>query len=247
MDIGPEGQLDDWYAINWQAVKKRVRNLRRRIFRASQNGQWNQVRSLMKLMLRSFSNLLLSVRKISQENKGKGTPGIDRQTALTPKARVRLVHDMLNHQAWKVRPAKRVYIPKADGKKRPLGILTVKNRVAQTIVKNALEPSWEARFESHSYGFRPGRSCHDAIEQCWRRLNRRSKDRWVLDADIKSAFDTISHDFILSAIGSIPGKELIRQWLNAGYVEAEIFHATTGGVQQGGVVVPVIVILNSKD
>lgn len=239
-DIGPGGQLEDWHAIDWQAVHKRVRNLRQRIFRATQKGQWNQVRSLTKLMLRSFSNLLLSVRKITQENQGKATPGVDRQIVATPQSRVRLVRDMLKHQTWRTRPARRVYIPKADGKQRPLGILTVKNRVAQAIVKNALEPICEARFETHSYGFRPGRSCHDAVEQCWSRLNRRSKDRWVLDADIKSAFGTINHNFILAALGFLPGKALIKEWLEAGYLEEATFHDTTTGVQQGGVVSPVL-------
>mgnify|MGYP003384700784 CR=1 FL=1 len=238
-DIGPEG-LEDWDAINWQTVLKRVQNLRRRIFRATQNGQLNQVRSLTKLMLRSFSNLLLSVRKVTLENKGKRTPGIDRQVVSTPKSRVKLVREMLKYESWKVKPAKRVYIPKADGKQRPLGILTIKNRVAQAVVKNALEPYCEARFESHSYGFRPGRSCHDAIEQCWRRLNRHGKDRWVLEGDIKSAFDAISQEFIISELKYFPARRLIKQWLKAGYVEEEIFHDTTDGVQQGGVISPVL-------
>jgi RNA-directed DNA polymerase len=195
----------------------------------------------MKLMLRSYSNLLLSVRRVTQENSGRKTPGIDRQVVLTPKARMTLVRKMLKHTPWKAKPTRRIYIPKAGGaKNRPLGIPTIKNRVAQSIVKNALEPSWEARFESNSYGFRPGRSCHDAIKHVWFRLRRNTRDRWVLDADIKGAFDNISHEYILHALGPIPGRELIKQWLKAGYVEAEIFHATESGVPQGGIISPLI-------
>jgi RNA-directed DNA polymerase len=194
----------------------------------------------MKLMLRSYSNLLLSVRKVTQENKGKRTAGIDDQLILTPKARMKLVRSMEKHEVWKVSPAKRIYIPKANGKQRPLGILTIKNRVAQAIVKNALEPSWEARYEPHNYGFRLGRSVHDAIAQCWMRLNRRAKDRWVLDADLRAAFDNVSHKFILDKLGKIPGRSLIKEWLEAGYIENEIFYDTASGVPQGGVLSPVL-------
>ncbi|WP_235595832.1 reverse transcriptase domain-containing protein [Mastigocoleus testarum] len=238
-DIGAKELLQNWLQIDWKSVKKKITNLRRRIYRAIQENQWNKARSLMKLMLRSYSNLLLSVRRVTQENQGKNTAGIDGQKATTPIQRVKLVKEMLTHSPWKAQPSRRIYIPKANGKKRPLGISTIKNRIAQAIVKNALEPCWEARFENNSYGFRHGRSCHDAIEQCHMRL-KKGTDTWILDADIKGAFDNICHQYLLNTIGQVPGRELIKQWLKAGYVEAEIFNPTNSGTPQGSVISPLL-------
>lgn len=193
----------------------------------------------MKLMLRSQANLLLSIKRVTQINPGKRTAGIDGLTFRSTEEREWLWQQMQAYTPWVAKPARRVYIPKTNGKQRPLGIPTVQDRVLQAVVKNALEPSWEARFEANSFGFRPGRSVHDAITQCHSRL-RKGHDLWVLDADIKGAFDHISHDYVLNAIGEIPGRALIKQWLKAGYVESNTFHETPSGVPQGGVISPLL-------
>jgi RNA-directed DNA polymerase len=186
--IETEGQLD-WNAINWQMVNRRVRNLRQRIFKAERNGERRKVRSLQQLMLRSYSNTLQSVRRVTQLNAGKHTPGVDKVVVRTPAARMRLVAYLQHAQAWRASPVRRVFIPKQNGKLRPLGIATIADRAMQARVKNALEPQWEARFEPRSYGFRPGRSAHDAIEAIFSLATPHSRRKWVVDSDLKSAFD----------------------------------------------------------
>lgn len=240
-DIGAsELEGTDWNAIEWAAVNRKVKNLRQRIYRATQEGQWNKVRSLKKLMMCSHSNRLLSIRKVTQENHGKRTPGVDGRIATTPEERGQLIQEMQKYEPWHVKPTRRVYIPKANGKQRPLGIATIKDRIAQAMVKNAIEPEWEVKFEGNSYGFRPGRNCQDAIEYAWGRLNTNGGHNWILDADIQGAFDNIYHSYILKAIGQTPGRRWIEHWLKAGYIEAESFHPTESGVPQGGVVSPVL-------
>ncbi|WP_407541938.1 reverse transcriptase N-terminal domain-containing protein [Deinococcus radiomollis] len=182
----------EWQTINWAAENRRVKNLRARIFKATQAGDDRKVRSLQKLMLRSRANTLMSVRRATQQNAGKHTPGIDKITVKTPKARGLLTDKLMEFQPWRAQPTRRVYIPKKNGKVRPLGIPTIMDRCIQARVKNALEPEWEAKFEPTSYGFRPGRSTHDAILDIWLTACKGRKT-WVLDADIRGAFDNISH------------------------------------------------------
>jgi RNA-directed DNA polymerase len=199
-----------------------------------------KARSLQKLMLHSRSNILTSVRRVTQTNAGKNTPGVDKVVVKTPTARGKLVDDLSTYTLWQAKPVRRVYIPKANGKLRPLGIPIVKDRCLQAMVKNALEPFWEAKFESISYGFRPGRGCHDAIEKIYSLARPNKKKKWVVDADIKGAFDNISHEFLLKAINKVPGRELIKQWLKAGCMEDGLFQETEAGTPQGGVVSPLL-------
>ena len=236
---GPKDQTD-WQCVDWRTANRQVRNLRQRIFRASRQGDWKRVHSLQKLMLRSNSNRLLAVRRVTQTNAGRRTPGVDRVVVKTPAARGQLVDELRSYQPWRAKPVKRVYIPKANGAQRSLGIPVVRDRALQAMIKNALEPSWEARFEATSYGFRPGRGCHDAMEMVYIVATPHRQRKWVLDADIKGAFDHIDHRFLLATIGPVPGRELIKQWLKAGYLDREVFHPTTEGTPQGGVISPLL-------
>jgi RNA-directed DNA polymerase len=232
----------DWSAIDWRKADRIVRNLRQRIFRAAQANNRRRVRSLQKLMLRSYSNILMSIRRVTQVNAGKYTPGVDKLVVKTPAARGKLVDQLVTCQPWRVKPVRRVYIPKHtdSSKLRPLGIPTVMDRCLQARIKNALEPYWEAQFEGSSYGFRPGRSCHDAIAKIYSLARPNKRKKWIVDADIKGAFDNIDHQFLLQTLGDVPGKELIRQWLKAGWMEDGAFHATSCGTPQGGVISPLL-------
>lgn len=229
----------DWRSVDWRKAERAVRNLRERIFKATKEGDYRKVRSLQKLLLRSHSNTLLSVRRVTQQNAGKKTPGVDKVVVKTPEARARLVDQLAEAQPWRASPTRRVYIPKANGKQRPLGIPTVRDRALQARVKNALEPEWEAQFEVTSYGFRPGRSAHDAIEAIWLTTSKGRKV-WVVDADIKGAFDNIDHDHLLTMIQNFPARGLVKQWLKAGYMEGNVKHDTPAGTPQGGVVSPLL-------
>lgn len=178
---GPEGGTD-WQRIDWRKAERAVRNLRQRIFRASQQGNLRKVHMLQKLMLRSYSNTLVSVRRVTQQNAGRYTPGVDKVVVKTPRARGYLVDLLLTKQPWRVHPARRVYIPKATG----------------------------------------------------------GRKRWVVDADIKGCFDHVSHTTILDAIGAFPARELIKQWLKAGYMDHGVFQPTPTGTGQGSVISPLL-------
>ena len=237
-NVTPDDILD-WQAIDWKRVYRMVKNLRQRIFRASRAGDLKKVRSLQRLMLRCWANVLESVRRVSQVNQGKSTPGVDKVLVKTPAERAVLCHELSQLELHKVYPVRRVYIPKKKGQ-RPLGIPAIADRCVQAMVKNALEPFWEARFEGISYGFRPGRGCHDAIERIFLLARGNTTRKWVLDADIKGAFDNIGHGPLQEAIGNFPARELIKQWLKAGYVEDDRLHPTEVGCPQGGVISPVL-------
>jgi RNA-directed DNA polymerase len=236
---GPE-DLTGWESISWADQEDQVRRLRQRIYKAAQAADHKKVRNLQKLMLRSRANVLVSVRRVTQRNTGRHTAGIDGQVALTGEARLALACLLRQAGSAQALPVRRVCIPKKGGV-RPLGIPVIADRAQQQRVRNALEPEWEARLDPKQYGFRPGRGCHDAIEMIFRALaGKRAKRAWVLDADLKSAFDRIDHNFLLDRIGTFPAREQIRGWLKAGVVDQGRYSPTIEGTPQGGVISPLL-------
>jgi RNA-directed DNA polymerase len=241
---GPNDERLEWDAIDWRVHEGNVVRLRRRIFKATREQDWAAVRSLQKLMLRSWSNTLVSVRQVTQRNTGRRTAGIDGQVALSSLARMEMavrVHDTIC--SWDPLPVRRVYIPKSgnSAKLRPLGIPVIMDRCHQARVRHALEPEWEARFEPRSYGFRPGRSCADAIGVLYATLSGTwAKRLWILDADLSAAFDRIAHAPVLDALRSFPARDMIKRWLKAGVMEHGLFTPTDEGSPQGGVISPLL-------
>ncbi len=234
-------RTEDWFTLPWKTIHCNVHRLQRRIYQAARRNDVKQVHNLQRLLLHSWSARCLAVRKVTQDNRGKRTPGVDGVAALTPPQRLQMAKHLRDLEHHQPAPLRRVYIPK-PGKpteQRPLSIPTMLDRAYQALVKLALEPEWEARFEANSYGFRPGRSTHDAIESIFNYIQR--KPKFVLDADIRKCFDRISHSALLSKLHTLDFlQRLIQRWLKAGIFDHGEQLFPEAGVPQGSPLSPLL-------
>src|SRR5215813_15609532 len=229
-------ESNEWAQTPWRKLERYVFHLQKRIYRARQRDDWQTVRGLQRLLRRSRAARTLAVRRVTQDNDGKNTPGVDGVAKLTPKERLEMVQTM--NLSDKALPVRRIWIPKPGKTElRPLGIPTMMDRAKQALVKMVLEPEWEAVFEPNSYGFRPGRSCHDAIEQIFIAMR---KEKYVLEADIKGCFDNIAHEALLDKINDPELRPILKKWLKAGIMDQDVFQETEQGTPQGGVISPLL-------
>jgi RNA-directed DNA polymerase len=228
--------LMDWHAIDWHAVHAVVRRLQARIVKAVQAGRWGKVKALQRLLTHSFSGKALAVRRVT-ENSGKRTSGVDGILWDTPPAKAKAV-TALEEQGYRPKPLRRVYIEKKNGKKRPLGIPTMTDRAMQALHLLALDPVAETTADPNSYGFRKGRATADAIEQCFVVLAKKASPSWILEGDIKSCFDRISHEWLVAHV--LMNKAILRKWLTAGFIDQNVFFPTDAGTPQGGICSPTL-------
>ena len=234
----PKTTNNEWKNLPWSKIQRKVFKLQKAIYQAASRGNRVKARRLQRLLNKSYYTRLLAVRKVTQDNQGKKTAGVDGVKSLNPKDRFRLAEKLAKPS--KAKSLRRVWIPKPGrDEKRPLGIPTIHDRALQALVKLGLEPYWEAQFEAESYGFRPGRSAHDAIDAIFKKCVK--NPQYVLDADIAKCFDQINHDYLLSKL-DCPSvyKRSIRQWLKAGVLDNGVFEGTEAGTPQGGVISPLL-------
>lgn len=234
----------DWDQVNWTQVEARVRKRQERIFQKTKAGDFREVCHQQELLARSFDAHLLAVRRMTEINKGRSTPGVDGHTCKTHVDKIALVERLKDRDGYKPEPVYTIYIPKPDGGWRQLGIPTILDRAMQDVVRMALEPEWEAKFEPNSYGFRPGRGAIDAIFAVTSVLlpkkGLRPHPGWVLDADISKCFDNIDHVALLGKLASSPFHGLIAAWLRAGHVSHVGFENKDKGTPQGGIISPLL-------
>ena len=227
-----------WETLPWRKLERSVFKLQERTYRAARRGDTKAVRQLQRLLCKSRAAKLLAVRRVTQDNRGKNTAGVDGVKTVPPAERLEMA-DTLTLKA-KASPVRRVYIPKpGTDERRPLGIPTMRDRATQTLVKLALEPEWEARFGPNGYGFRPGRSCWDAIQATFQSICQ--KDKHVLDADIAKCFDRIDQEALLRKVNAGPAvTRQLRAWLKAGILDGDTLFPSESGTPQGGVASPLL-------
>lgn len=235
-DCAPETNSKNWKSIDWKKVEKSVKSLQLRIAKATREGKPGKAKALQWLLTHSFNAKLLAVKRVT-ENSGKRTPGVDRIRWKNPAQKYRAAKSLVRKD-YKAMPLRRINIRKKNGKKRPLGIPTMKDRAFQALHLLALEPISETLADKASYGFRQKRSCHDALERCYIHLARKDSATWILEGDIKGCFDNINHQWLMQNIPM--DKKILQQWLKAGFIENRQLYPTTQGTPQGGIISPTL-------